>query len=88
MLLSSHFTRTLPSALPGWNGYAGIAQLDTPGTTGVDVAHNAVPKSIALDKVTSVRWKITPTPSENRSVTAQAPETVKSTVLTSDLMAL
>src|SRR3954471_3818096 len=84
VLLSSPLTSTAPSWLCGWNGNAGLKQF-----AGLpEPRHSEEPKSSALDKVTSVRWKITPAPSEKRSVMAQAPDTVKSTVLTSDLIAL
>src|SRR5690348_11574540 len=83
-LLSAPLTATAPSALCGWKGKAGLAQVSA-GFVGEAPTHSAVPKSSALDSVTSVRWWIRPTPSEKRLVTAHAPDTVKSTVLTSDL---
>src|SRR4051812_40299036 len=86
-LLSSPLTETLPSALCGWNGNPGFAQVSA-GLVGEAPRHSAVPKSSALVRVTSVRWWIAPRPSEKRSVIAHAPDTVKSTVLTSDLIAL
>jgi hypothetical protein len=55
----------LPSCFCGWNGYAGLKQF-----SGLVAAHSAVPKSIALDRVTSARCAMTPTPSEKRSVKA------------------
>src|SRR3569623_562057 len=89
-LLSDPWTDTRPSWLCGWNGNPGLPQVRAGLTPACAAAPklNEEPKSSALVSVTSVRWWITPTPSEKRSVTAQAPDTVKSTVLTSDLIAL